>query len=393
MFFSAQHAPDARCGIVIDVGSASVAAAIVVSEIGEAQPTVVWTYTERCPITNEPDTVTLAKKVISTLVNVSMEIGSNGLKTLAAHDKRLRPTSVQVAVGAPWSYTIPKQIRYARDEAFTVSAELLQELATTAERETTEAQAASPLFDSLGLEVISSSTSHYTANGYHVVDPTGQTTTELSLVRKVTICQKRLVDAIREVHENMAPRATLGITSFMEHMQQQILTTTITSKTYGLIDISGDATEVGVVVDGVLQNVLSNTWGHYTVAREIAAITFEPVTSAFARLQETGSETLTCTPATQQTECNLVFSRFSEELAHLIARAAQMTELPAHFIVHSDTGLRDFARNTTTSAINQITHSAHTSVATVSEKLTNITSIPETRLALSVAVFHTRAIT
>src|SRR6056297_370105 len=390
MFFSSRHAPDARCGIIIDVGSASVAAAIVVSEVDSPEPTVVWSYTERCPITESPDTVVLAKKVIATLVNVSMEIGTTGLKTLADHDAQLRPMYLHVAVGAPWSYTVPKQIRYRKDEPFTVTAQLLRELATAAEHETTEAQAASPLFESLGLEVIASTTSHFTANGYHVSDPTGQSTNDLTLVRKVTICQKRLVDAIREVHENIAARATLSITSLMEHMQQHILTRTVSSKSYGLVDISGDATEVGIVAEGVLQNVVSNSLGHYAVAREIAAITHETESSAFARLQECSNETLTCAPAAQQAECAVVLTRFSETLAKLIGQAAQMTELPTHYVVHSDTGLRDFARLMTTNAVNQITNSQHISVATVSEKLTNIADIPETRLALSVAVFHTQ---
>jgi hypothetical protein len=389
MFLHAKHAPDARCGIVIDIGSASVASAIVVSEPDEPQPTVVWSHIERCAISEAPDTVALAKKVSTALLNVSLEIANQGLKTLMHHDARLRPTTTQVAITAPWTYTVPKRIQYAQDEPFTVTESLVNDLIRTAEQETTQAQSASPLFESFGLSVISSSTSHFTANGYTVTDPIGQHTPSLTLVRKVSICQKRLLDSIQELHESIAPRSTLQISSFMEHMQHQVLTKTIPSRTYGLIDISGDATEVGIVVDGVLENVASNTWGHYGVAREIAMLTQEPLMSAFARLQSlTNQSTLGISPSQQET-CTRIMDTFSSKIADCISTAAQRIELPSHYVVHSDTGLAGFARNTSIAAVNQLTHNTDTSVALVSEKLLDTVTVEESRLALSIAVFHT----
>lgn len=228
MFLFDKHAPDARCGLVIDIGSASVSTAIVVSEVDEPQPTVVWTYTERCAITEEADTVALAKKIAAALLRVSLQISNEGMVALAQHEPKLRITAMQVAVGAPWSYTIPKEVCYQRDEQFTVTTALIRDLIKTAEQETTAAQASGPLFQSLGLEVVSSQTSHFTANGYTVTDPTGQATKELTLVRKVAICQKRLVDTIREIHESIVPKANLEIVSFMEHMQAHVLARTVT---------------------------------------------------------------------------------------------------------------------------------------------------------------------
>jgi hypothetical protein len=388
MFFSDRHAPDARCGIIIDIGSASVAAAIVVSEIDELKPTVVWSHTERCPITDEPDTVSLAKKVTTTLLNVSLEINNTGLKKLATHDPKLRPQTLQVAVAAPWSYTIPKHVTYSKEEEFTITDTLVTNLIRTAENETTQAHAASPLFENLGLAVISSHTSHFTANGYRVQNPVGQKTRTLALVRNVSICQKRLVDAIAEVHEAIAPKTKLTIQSFMEHMQHHVLTNTIPSKTYALIDISGDATEVGVVVDGTLTNTVSNTWGHYAVAREIAAITQEPLAATFSRLQASDLSLLGTTPA-HQAECALVLDKFSEKLANCISSAAQLSELPSHYVVHSDTGLAPFARRTVVTALQHLTLNTDTSVAAVSDKLIDTVTVSETRLALSIAVFHT----
>lgn len=390
MFLLAKHAPDARCGVIIDVGSASVAAAIVVSEIGDEQPKVVWTYTERCPIEDEPDTISLAKKVTAALLAVSMEVSQKGLPALAAHDTSLRVGYMHVSVAAPWSYTVPKRVRYQKEEPFLVTNQILNDLITTAEQETTASHAASPMFEQLGLEVIASDTAYVTANGYAIKDPVGQHTTELVLVRKLSICQKRLVDTIRELHESLVPRAKLAVCSFIDQMQQQVLSRTVTTGTYGLIDISGDATEVGIVVDGVLTSVVSNTWGHYAVARQIAQVTNEPLMSAFARLQELTGTKLNCATATQQAASDEILAQFSQELAAVLSRAALTAELPAHFIVHSDTGLQTFARSMTIAAVSTITHTDSATVTTVSEKLISIVDIPETRLALSVAVFHSQ---
>ncbi len=372
----------------MDVGSASVAVAIVISEPGEPQPTVVWHHTERCAIGTDADLLELAKRIAATVVNVSLEVSGLGLKALSQHDSSMRIDSMQVAVAAPWSYTVPKSVHYSADEAFTVDEKLIAELTKSAEDTATEQYANNQIFESLGLEVIDSSTTHYAANGYAVTDPVGQTLQELTLVRQLTICQKQLLDAVRKAHETIIPRARLSIRSFMQHMQSQVLRRVAGSTTHALVDISGDATEVGIVVDGLLQNVINNSWGHYAVARELAVITQQPPEAALALMRETQTGTVSDLPTNQQLQYESVRTAFAQKLTELITRTAKMSELPSHYLIHSDTGMRTFAESILRQAVQSIGTTEH-SISLVSEKLIDVTALEESRLALSVAVFHT----
>jgi hypothetical protein len=387
MFGFGKHAPDARCGLVVDIGSASVAAALVVSEVDEAKPTVVWTHTERVLITPEFESDELAKRLLAVLTQVGMELSGPGLKALAQHERSLRVGETHVSVASPWSYTIPKRVVFTADQPTIITEAHVKELVTQAERETTEQQGKNPLFNQLGLEVTSGITDHFTANGYLVNDPVGQELKSLSLTRQLTICQKQLLDAVRELHDSLVPRSKLHIRSFMEQLSSQTAANTMAQRTYGLIDISGEAVEVGVVVGGALESVVSNSFGHYSLVRELAALTKQPLEAAFSVLREDTGSPAGGLSIEQQQEYQTVQAAFAKQLQDTITRTAAGTELPAHYLVHCDTGLRAFAESVVRAAANSL-HEEPFSISIVSEKLTDIVTISETRLALSVAVFH-----
>ena len=382
-----QHAPDARCGLILDIGSSSVGAAIVVSEVDEPQPTTVWTHIERCPISDSFNITDLAKRITTAVTNVGLEIGGNGLKSLAEHDGRLRIHETMVSVAAPWSYTVPKRITYAADDAFTVTETLLTELARTAERQTTEEYGKIDLFNSLGLEVLSNDSAQFLANGYAVQSPVGQTITDLVHIQNITIAQKQLLEAVREVHSTVVPKSQLTIGSFIQQMRKKVLTHTIPDHTYGLVDVGGDATEVGVVSNDHLSTVINNQWGYNSLVRELAAITKQPTSAALTMLQESADGAIAHLSDAQQEAWQTVCTEFVATQADLIGRSAAMSELPEHYAIHTDTTMRPIVMALFKRAIANSTGNA--TVSLVSEKLTDVVSVAETRMALSIAVFHT----
>lgn len=388
MFGFGKHAPDARCGVVIDVGSASVAAAILISEPDEQHPTVVWTHTERCPVGDDFEVIGAAKRIATAIMNVSLELASSGTTTLASYDPKQTITELQVAIAAPWCYTVPKRVTHTAETGFTVDQTLLNELSQAAEREATQTYAAHPLFDALGLAVIASSTAHIIANGYPVANPRGKTVTELTLLQHFTICQKNLLDAIYELQNTVLPKTKLQVSSFMGHMRTQVLVNTLPQTTYGLLDISGDASEIGIVVNGQLHTVMSNSWGHNAIARELAAITNQPPETALSRLKDERTGLLEDLPEQQAAEYKTVKANFVTKLSDLIERATTEAELPAHYLLHTDTGLHGLGELLAREAIAAVGTEQH-SLSLVSQKLLDVAPIQETRLALAAAVFHT----
>lgn len=386
MFGFKKHAPDARCGLLVDIGSASVAVAIVITEPDELQPTIVWTHTERCPISETYTISTQAKRIVAALTNVSLEIGSAGLKALAQHEPAMRITTTQVSIAAPWSYTVPKRVTYSADEPFLVTQKLLADLNAAAERETVETFGKLDLFNELGLETLSGDTHQYVANGYSVNQPPEQTLQKLTLIRDITIAQKQLVDAVREIHQAVVPRSELKLQSFMQELQSETLRHTIQERTYGMVDISGEASEVGIVRDGQLQTVINNEHGYNDLVRGLSSITQQPSTSAFALLQSSSDSTISTLTETQRKQWDQQCTDFVTTIADLIGRTAAMSELPEHYTLHTDTTLRPLMMTLLKRAIAMSTGEA--TVSLVSEKLLDITSVDETRLALSIAVFH-----
>ena len=391
MFGFGKHAPDARCGLIVDIGSSSIALAIVVSEIDELQPTIVWTHTEHTPIVADYTLANAGKRIIAALTSVSLEAGGPGLVALAKHDARLRITDTQVSIAAPWSYTVPKKVSYRGDEDFVATASLVEELKETAERETIEQHNNLDLFASLGLETLSGETTQWLANGYAVQDPTGQTVRELTLVHNIAIAQKQLVEAVREVHRTIVPHSSLTITSYMQHMRQNVLANTITEHTYGLIDVSGDATEVGVVNNGHLAAVINNQWGVNSLVRELSIITQQPTSSALALVQASTDGNIAGLHDSQQSAWEAVCDTFIQTQSDIIARAAIAAEQPEHYVVHADSSVRSFVLHLMSAAITK--NNASSTVSLVSEKLLEVVTLDETRLALAVAVFHTNTCT
>lgn len=379
------HAPNARCGLIIDVNSASVSAAIVVSEPDEPSPTVVWTHIERCAIQPEFEISFLAKQIATTLLNVSLEIGGAGLTALAKHDAKQRIKYTQVSVGAPWSYTVTKQVTFKPEKVTTVTRSLLSDLIATAERETTETCGSNPLFAQLGLEVIGSVTTGMTANGYTVSTLEGKEVSEFSLTRQLTICQKQVLNTVDEVHTSIAANSELSVHSYISNTLSQVLQSTNETDTYGVIDMSGNATEVGLIQAGTLTQVSHDTWGYYDVTRELHAITLQPLEACFAMIQDDHIATSASAAKTEVTEA------FAEKIAALITRACEKGDMPHHFLIHTDTHLHTFAEQVVKKSLRHCTKQPCT-VSIISEKLADRVTIKESRLALSTAVFHTSVV-
>lgn len=370
--------PDRRCGVVIDIGSASVAIGIVVSDADAPAPELIWSNVERCPIAEELNLSELSKRVTTTLANNMLTLGSAGLTALADFDSTLTIQSCDVTVSAPWTYTVPKRIHATFDEPTEITKKLVADLVKTAEDSIMQTFGNNDVFAELGLTRINSDTTSFTLNGYTVREPYGHEVTDLALTRLVSVCQKRLFDAISETHDKIIPKSKLRVGAFMSQLHHSPITATTGQKTYGLIDASGEAIEVGIVIDSHLSSVMHVVWGHYAAARSIRITTQEPLESALARLKNSD----TITPAHAQ---------YSSKLLEAISRAAMQSELPSHFYVHCETGYHELVTRIAEKALALL--GAHApSVSIISAKVLPHIEIEESRLALSLAVFHTAPI-
>lgn len=380
--------PDASYGLIIDIGSASVAASMVVSETLAETPAVVWSHVEKCPIGEATTTggSHLKKHIATALTTTALEAGNAGLRALSEHHRGATITHVTVTIAAPWSYTVPKRVTYHAKEPIAVDQALVNELVASAEEQTKEQYKNNDIFSDLAVDVLTSEASHFFANGYKVDTLIGQQVQEIALIRDITVASSNLMTAIKDIHESIAPNAKLTITSFMQQMRHELLQTASKTTNYGLIDISGETAEVGVVHNNQLQVVINTRQGINHLVRSLAEISQQPTASAHAQLLQKSTGDVVGLSASQTEVWQEVYKEFIAALATAIKRAGALSEIPEHFIAHGTTQNRSLVINVVKQALSTLP--SNPSVSLASEVLPEIQTLKEPRLALSVAVFH-----
>ncbi|MCA9361885.1 hypothetical protein KC906_00780, partial [Candidatus Kaiserbacteria bacterium] len=196
-----------RYGVVVDVGSGSVLTAIVHSDPDLEFPQIVWAHREHAPLRNIDSLEQSAKAVMTALMNSSMLLDTEGRTALREYDKNAVLSVVQCGIAAPWSYTITKIIGYTQEDPFEITKELIAELTETIHQKIESDLKESEALKGLGLQVVARTTTDILSNGYHVTEPIGNQSCEVTLSRVSVVTQQYLIDAIDDMSSKLFPEA------------------------------------------------------------------------------------------------------------------------------------------------------------------------------------------
>jgi hypothetical protein len=337
MQFIGKRHDNSRCGVVIDIGSGSVMASIVDATKGTHFPVIVWSQREQAPLRNIDSIEQASKAIMTSLVNVALALDTDGRRALRDYNPNLAPESMLVGISAPWTYTITRTISYNQDESFLISKDLLEDLIDTTEEKISSETGISGLAKEMNLSIITSSTLGILANGYRVKNPVGEKALSLNLSHSNVLVQKRIHDAIIEVHEKFFPKATLQSTSFMFLLYSAICEMSPSTYDLALIDITNEATEIGIVRDGVLSFCTHTPFGICSLAREVAEITKKPIVEIFGHLQSSSfTSFVRQLPPKQMEEVEMVFESYTEKLAEIFSQTGDYLAIPLHIFIHTD---------------------------------------------------------
>jgi hypothetical protein len=388
------HTPRATIGALIDVGSASVLVALVASRASEPSPHVIWSHREHIALRSDNDLEQLAKNVIAAFLNATLELDTTGRKVLAqTMADAPSPSFLTVTVAAPWSYTVTKTVSFTDDTPFTIDKALIRELERTTEQKITEELKETDLVNNLGLTVVTKGTVALTANGYPISATAGQQATSLTLARTSAIIQKYLSDAINECHEKMWRSTTLHRTSFMfaYFMATRSLFPTLTE--YCLVDVTYEATEIGVVRDGVLQYCTHTPYGAFSIARDVAQLSKTPLAEAYGRL--TAADLVT---AESNAAVSELYREYEKRLSELFMETGDTLSIPKTIILHSNLDTEAFFSERLKAAAAMATHGSH-HIIPVSKEIVRkfygeietreLTTRHDTALLVSAQFFHT----
>lgn len=326
-----------RIGTIIDIGSGSVLVAIVVSKSEKAEPIIVWSHREHAPLRNIESIEQSAKSVLTALVNALLKFDAEGRRALYEYNKSTKIPEVQCCISAPWSYTVTKSINYSQGEEFLVTKNLIEELVRTAEQKITEELRENDTATDLGLTVIARDTMDILTNGYRIKEPFGQKATEITLSHASVVTQDYLVKELEQLQSKLFPSAEFHKLSHIlafYSVSEDILPTTFDTC---LIDITYEATEIGIVRDGSLRYATHAAFGSFSLAREIASITSVPLHEAFQNLHtEEPFYFMAQLSESQREDVEKVFDAYVERLVGLFHETGDDLSIPKQILIHAD---------------------------------------------------------
>lgn len=271
MFSAKGKGAHERTAMVFDVGSGSIGAAVVVLSRASL-PNIVWS--KRIPITFQPipDYDGLAKTMLSTLLDLALEMQAAAEPILKRTALSKSVNDVMFAFASPWYSMQAKTFKIEKESPFAITQDFLQKLIRTEEeafykriaQKTKVANDSSPVL--IEREIIQTS-----LNGYIVSDPYNKAVRKSQIDVVLSAVPSYLHDKAQEISRQLIKGK--GET----HVHSFILPSFIVAReifhnkhSFLLLDISAEVTDVVAVHKGTILDATSFPIGKHYVIREVA---------------------------------------------------------------------------------------------------------------------------
>ncbi len=284
--------PETLYSALIDVGSGSVGVAIIKSNHSKANPEILFSHRVNVDLSNR--TVSredLFRQLRETLISASLILSQEGTKALRKHNNTARVSKIHLTVSAPWAVTIARQVTYDHGEPLVVTDDLLTDLRESAESEIEQAVTELPLMKSLNLNIVERSTTGITVNDYQVVEPRGLSGSLIGLTHITGLISEIILDWVTEVRDKIFVKVPLKAHTTMLVTYCVVRDLFPDSVSCCTINITGEATEFGIVEDNNLVETTSTPYGTNTIVRDIIKRTNKTATDVVSLLRSADSLT------------------------------------------------------------------------------------------------------
>lgn len=390
-----------RYGVLVDIGSGSVLAAIIASDPSKKHPEIIWSKREHSPLRKINSVSDSAKSVMTSLMNALMSLDGEGRKVFKEKTGLSKLPYLQVTIAAPWSYTATKTISYQHNEDFEVTETLVEELLRTAAQKVEEEMHENERVHELGLSIIAKTTMQVVANGYPIIVTGKQKAQTLKVIEASAVAQEYLIDAIIDAQNKILPETKLTQYSFMLPFYFVLNNQEKAMLEYCLVDITYEATEIGVVRDGVLNYCTHIPYGSFSLARDIAEVLGVPLEEAFGYFSsEDFVSQLDAYSNTQKEKCVEVLAAYQRKLAELFKETGDSLAIPKRIYLHGNLKTEPFFNTAVMSGAKAATKMQHAAYNVTKEVLTKAYTEEEiqilgdsgqdTALLISAQFFHTQ---
>lgn len=292
MFHFGSPRDEVTYGVLLNVSSASITVAIVESKTAASLPIILYTNETLLRTgTTESD----LRRVREALLSIILTLSQEGLSALRTHNPHARIQKILVSCGAPWAHSVARKVSYENEEAFKVTEGILNDLVQSAEEEihTYLEKEASALDDFV---VVERATTDISINDYVVENPISKIGTTCGLSHMVGLIPKELLEALTEARDRLFPDTELVVHTSLLVSYCILRDLYPHTDAFTIIEVSGEATEFGIVEHNLLSQNKSFPYGSATFIRAIAKEKECPVSDAATLVAAQGKNHLTEDP-------------------------------------------------------------------------------------------------
>lgn len=254
--------------MIFDIGSGSIGAAMVTLSKSKL-PNIIWS--KRIPITFQetPDYDKLSKTMLSTLLDISLEMQTATASILKQAGIR-NPMKIMFAFASPWYSMQAKVFRLEKEEPFVLTEQFIKRLIKKEEGAFKErlhkASGGNEPSVLVERQVVQTS-----LNGYIVSNPYNKAVKKSRVDLILSAIPSYIYEKIIEIKTQLVPGKDWGgIHSFI--LPAFIVTRDIfhNKKSFLFMDITAEVTDIVTVHDGTILNATSFPIGKHFVIREVA---------------------------------------------------------------------------------------------------------------------------
>jgi hypothetical protein len=154
-----------------------------------------------------------------------------------------------------------------------------------------------------------------------------------------------------------------------------------------LVDVTSEATEMGVVRDDLLVHTSHVPYGQYSLARDLSNLSKLPKEEAIGYIRNNYVDTIKNLSDAKKQEVTAIVNNYVEGLVRLFNETGDVLSIPKTIFLHTDKLTEDFFAERLKEAGKLATKGTHAVHAITSEFLEG-NKVEDTAILLSAYVFH-----
>ncbi len=373
-------------GVLVDIGSGTVGVGIVSSHPNDQLPKIIYSHRTMMRITKHPvEKEERLRRVKEALFSATLALSQEGYQTLTAYDTKARIEKLYVTCSSPWAFTVARNIHYENDKSFKITRSMLQDLIQSAEEEVFSEFRKYSSNNEDEFSIVERATVDISVNDYPVLNPISLKGTVLGLSHIAGLVPKEIINSLHEVQDKLFPETELRAHTYMLVMYCVLRDIFPRMPSLCIIDVTGEATEFGIVENNLLIENTFIQYGSTSFIRDIIDTTDKPLSDIESTMRAYGDETLLSSPDFV-THMELYEKKIEEAIQNILERRA----FPSQVVITAHQSCEKIFKKMIENAIKKVT-GKESSILSIEPTLVNEIfheAEPDVYLALGARFFH-----